>query len=138
MTRTKMDLGIVKRKTVAGADHTAEIARQITRQRMYRYLPGTSHTAVWIAGIRGLDRTHITDRSRDLRDSCLSRRRIRTFLKNIIPVQPRTGMMGWRTAMYPWVAGSLPQSHKKNKKQKQGLSPESRQEIFHNRRYMVS
>ena len=133
-----MDLGIVQRKTVFSADHTREIARQITRQGMDRYLPGTGYTSIGIAAVWVFGRPHITDRSADLRYSRLSRRRIGPLLKYIIPVQPAGRMMGNRSPLYLWVAGSLRQSCEKNKKQIQGLSPESRQESFHNRRYMVN
>src|ERR1700754_2818456 len=101
---------------------------------MDNYPVGAGHTRTLYAGVYWL-RADTADGRSDLCDSLLPGRRIRTFLEHIVPVQPVAGVICRRTTpVDPWMAGSLHQGRNKYKKKKQGLSPESRQEFFHNER----
>src|ERR1700754_3199243 len=92
------------------------------------------HTRTLLAGVYRC-RADTADRFSDLGDSLLSGCRIRAFLKHVVPVQPVAGMICRRTTFVDTrMAGGLRKGRNKYKKKKQGLSPESRQEFFHNER----
>ena len=131
-----MHLDRIQVKTFPGADNTAEIIRQIGSEGVDGDLSvDVSYNGVLFAGVYRSG-AYPADRCDDTVDRQSSGSRIGAFLKYIIPVKPGADMFHPGTVAFAkWpVAGGLRQGCSRYKKEKQGLSPESRQEFFHNER----
>src|SRR5258708_3229450 len=139
MAGTEMHLDRIQVKTIPGADNTPEIIRKISSEGS-QGASGDLSVIVYSNGslFAGVGRygSYITNRCDDAIDRQSSRSRIGAFLKYIVPVKPGADVLRSGSAALAKrpVGGGVRQGYSRYKKKKQGLSPESRQEFFHNER----
>ena len=131
-----MHLNRIQEEIFLGMDSTSEIIRQIGSEGV----DGDLSVVVCCNGplFAGVDRSgsYVADRCDNTFYRQSSGSRIGTFLKYIVPVDPVAYMICRETAslINTRVTGGLQQGCSRCKNNKQGLSPESRQEFFHNER----